>query len=293
MSMAMEAPLLSAITTSSSSSSSSSSPHSTAAIAAVSTPTIRTRLIAALALVAISLWANYEASKSVDILVRNSAAGSPAERRFDLDFVSNGRAHRIIHRASHFVEQVLYPDELHPRKPVRRITLQLSGIDLPSLASVSAADGDYTIHLSPAVMSSSAAHAEAAVTSAVQRAVARVWIWDDGKQAAPEPLLEAMADYLTMAAGLRPSSKAACGGSLDQSSGWCWSAEFLEYCETRRRGFVARLNRGMRQRWSELAADDALGLQVGRAYAAYTAAAAARGRVMESKNATWEARQTM
>ncbi|XP_074561317.1 uncharacterized protein LOC141817578 [Curcuma longa] len=266
-------------TTSSSSSSSSSFSSSSAA----STPTaivILTRLTAIITFVALSLWANYEASKGVDISVFSSAApSSAAARRFDLLFVSNGRAHRIIHRASRFAEKALYPDDSFPCKPVDRISVQLACVDLTSIASVGpgAASGEYVVFLNPAVMS--AADAEAAVSAAVHRAVARLWLWDEG--GAPGSLMEAMADYLVSAAGFRLSLNGTRGES---GSGWCWSSEFVRYCEERELGFVARLNRGLRHGWTEFTADHALGSPVKQAYAEFRSPA--DGNLDQSGNST-------
>ncbi|CAL9049534.1 unnamed protein product [Musa banksii] len=268
----MEEPLLSSPTTTSSSSS--------------SLPTTRPVLIRVttiLTLVAISLWANYEASRSVDISVVNSVYGSRADRLFDLKFASNGRAHRIIHHASQFVEQVLYPDEWYPRKPINHITLRLaSDDDLPFLTSVSPGfdAGDYTIRLSPILMS--AADADAAVAAAVHRAVAKLWLWD-GQRTAPESLLEAAAEYLAMAAGFGSRPNIAYAVALE-SNATRWSAEFLQYCEAKRNGFVAGLNRGMQERWTELTADEAFGSPVRQVYAAYRSAPP--GRIMESSDST-------
>ncbi|WOK91530.1 hypothetical protein Cni_G00221 [Canna indica] len=272
MSMAMEEPLLSSptattTTTSSSSSSStsasfSSSDNETTANPTATTPAILARLTAILTLVVLALWANHEASKGVDISIINSAAKShaAAAHLFHLKFVSNGRAYRITHRASQFVEQILYPDEQYPRKPVDRITLQLAGVELASATSISADEatgGDYTIHLSPILMS--VVDADAALAAAVQRAVARVWLWD-GRRTAPEPLLDAVAEYLAAAAGFGPISLSNAHASSRESNGSsCWSAEFLQYGEARQSEFVAALNRGMRQRWSELTEEDAFG----------------------------------
>ncbi|XP_065036820.1 uncharacterized protein LOC135672288 [Musa acuminata AAA Group] len=277
--MDIEEPHLSspATTSTSTSTSTSSLAEETGINTAASTLTILTRMTVLLTLVAISLWANHEASMNIDISTVNSAVGSRAGRRFDLNFVSNGRANRIVHHASRFVEQALYPEEAYPRKPISHITLHLASNDLDSVTSVNpgAGSGHYTIHLSPSLMSE--ADGDGALASEVHRAVARLMLWD-AQQAAPSQLLEAEADYLAVAAGFPPSSNKTCNVSS------YWSAEFLQYCEVRRNGFIARLNRGMRERWSESTVDDALGSPVRQVYTAFHAPET--GYVMESLNST-------
>jgi len=57
----------------------------------------------------------------------------------------------------------------------------------------------------------------------------------------------------------------------------CMSARFLGHLERQRQGFVARLNRAMRDRWSDAAVDAALGAPARHACAAYRAATSSTG----------------
>ncbi|EHA8590757.1 hypothetical protein COCNU_scaffold023557G000010 [Cocos nucifera] len=209
-----------------------------------------------------SLWANLEASEGFDITILNAARpGTLAARRFDLLFVSNGKASQILQNASDFVEHILYPNELYPRKPVRHVTLRLAGHNLSEVVVSDSDDsqrpGDFVIHVSPSAMAD--ANPGLAFGSAVQRAMARVWLWD-GRGAAPKWLVNAMMEYLTLSAGFASDTVPL------QPGGSCWredeparTARFLKYCEERRSGFMARLNRAMRKHWSEIMVDVALG----------------------------------
>ncbi|XP_010916086.1 uncharacterized protein [Elaeis guineensis] len=216
-----------------------------------------------LILAAMSLWANLEASEGFDITILNAARpGTVAARRFDLLFVSNGKASQILQNASDFVEHILYPNELYPRKPVRRVTLRLAGHNLSEVVVSHGDDsqrpGDFVILVSPSAMAD--ANPGMALGLAVQRAMARVWLWD-GQGAAPKWLVDAMMEYLSLSAGFA-------GHAVPlQRGGTCWgeeeepvgTARFLKYCEERRSGFIARLNRAMRKHWNEIMVDVALG----------------------------------
>ncbi|KAG1330498.1 hypothetical protein COCNU_02G004660 [Cocos nucifera] len=224
-------------------------------------------------LASLSVWANLEAGKGFDISILNAApAGTLAARRFDLLFISNGRAARILLNASESVERILYPNELYRRKPVRSVTLRLAGHDLSEAATLSHGDdphlpGDFVIHVSPSVMAE--ADPGSALASAVQRAVGRVWLWDGGG-AAPKWLVDAMVEYLSSLAGFS-------GDAVPlRSGGSCWGEEdpatvarFFKYCEEERRGFMARLNRAMRKHWNEMMVDVALGSSSRRLCVAY------------------------
>lgn len=114
------------------------------------------------------------------------------------------------------------------------------------------------IHVSPSAMAD--ANPGLALGSAVQRAMARVWLWD-GRGSAPNWLVDAMVEYLSSSIGfasdavpLRPGGP--CWGDEEEPVG---TARFLKYCEERRSGFIARLNRALRKHWNEIMMDVALG----------------------------------
>ncbi|XP_040380412.1 uncharacterized protein LOC102721084 [Oryza brachyantha] len=273
----MEAPLLLPLATASSSSSAAAaeSPSSSP-----SNASIVARVVAVLAVASVSLFAQHEASRGFHIDVVNAAPrDTVAGRRFDLFFVSNGRAERVLHYASRGVEEALFPDASFPRKRVTRVTVKMAGHNLTgddgavAAASVDGvAPGEYVISLSPGLMYSTSDKAADAVAAAVRRAVARMWLWD-GRGAAPARVTEAMVDYL--ASGANANAIEASPAADDNDAPQCMSARFLTHLERRRGGFVARLNRAMRDRWSDAAVDAALGVPARPACAAYRAAAAA------------------
>ncbi|CAL4895053.1 unnamed protein product [Urochloa decumbens] len=292
----MEAPLLLPVSTAAAASSSSVDIDDitvdaiptplAAARSSPSTQSIVFRVVTVLAVACASLLAQHEAAKGFGIDVVSSGAPrgdrDAAGRRFDLFLVSNGRAERILQRASRGVERALFPDASFPRKQVRRVTVRMAGHNLTAGATVDAAagaaPGQYVISLSPALVSGagvgSAATADAAAT-AVRRAVARMWLWD-GRGAAPARVTEAMVEYLASVAAAGGREVAATPLSPSSEDGGehrCMSARFLRHLEGQREGFVARLNRAMRDRWSDAAVDAALGSPSRHACAAYRAAA--------------------
>ncbi|XP_010904913.1 uncharacterized protein [Elaeis guineensis] len=231
--------------------------------ASPSTLALLIRLVAFVSLAAVSMWANYEAAKGFEITILSADSHTAAGRRFNLMFVSNGRAARLILNSSDFIERVLYPSELYPRKPVSCVTLQLAVQNFTESVMVRPGrhPGDFVILVSPSVMAEANVHIS--VASAVQRGMAQVWLWN-GQGGAPRSLLDSMADYLTMAARLRQHLKHNDLSITTNAS--CWDdgsyidvARFLQYCEERRHGFMARLNRAMQGQWDEHMVDSALG----------------------------------
>ncbi|XP_047045093.1 uncharacterized protein LOC124649530 [Lolium rigidum] len=280
----MEAPLLLPLSTAASCSSSSgiTVDDDTTVLSPIpsrSSPSGRSilaRYLAVLLVASVSLFAHHEASKGFRIdVVGAGTQGGVAARRFDLLFVSNGRAERLLHRASRAVEDALFPDPSFPRRRVTRVTVRMmDGGNLTAAdATVDAnAGGEYVISLSPRLLSGAGTDKPVdVVATAVRRAVARMWLWD-ARGAAPARVTESMVEYLASASATDvealPSSKEADGTSNTQ----CISPRFLKHLERRRAGFVARLNRAMRDRWSDAAVDAALGAPARPVCAAYLAA---------------------
>jgi hypothetical protein len=251
----MEAPLLLPISTASScieiaEGAVPSGPRARSSSSMPSAQSFVLRVVTVVAVACASLFAQHEAGKGFAVSVANDLPrGSAAARRFDLLLVSNGRAERALLRASRAVERALFPDPSFPRRQVRRVTVRMAARNLTGAAVHSAAPGEYVVSLGPGLASSAPA-AEAAL----RRAIARVWLWD-GRGAAPARVTESMVDYLASAAAEveveveAPPSAGGCG----------MSARLLRLLEARREGFVARLNRAMRDRWSDAAVDAALG----------------------------------
>lgn len=245
--------------------------HRTTTTTSPSSPTtssIINRLLFLVLIALISIWANYEASKGFEVIILNNSGDTPQGRRFDLFFVSDDRATRIVLNTSKFVERILYPDHHHPKKPVRRITLQLTGdysTDIVHVAPIGPyPHHEFNIGISPIVMDE--ADVDRVMAAAVQRAMARVWLWE-GNGGAPPELVGGMVECIAMMAGYGPLTGSG-GGVPSEFGGTCGIdgvgdavgvALFLKHCEGVRRGFLARLNRAMEGEWHVRMMDVALG----------------------------------
>ncbi|GMI67751.1 hypothetical protein like AT2G42900 [Hibiscus trionum] len=175
------------------------------------TSAIICRLLLVILIGTISVWANHEASKGFKVTILNNPAvrDSPAGRRFHLFYVSNDEATRIILNTSALVENILYPNQPHQtKKPVHHVVLQLAaGDENPSANKVSVVsmskgkESVYVISLSPSIMEES--NVKYSVISTIQRAMARIWLWDGESSAAPPWLIDGMAEYIWKRAGFR------------------------------------------------------------------------------------------
>lgn len=228
----------------------------------------------------VSIWANHEASKGFDItIVNESKDTSSSGKRFELFYVQNDEATRLVLRTSKLVEDYLYPDDnshqdyghdilVPSKKKVNHVILNLKSpnstirINRDHVVVEPGRDHEFVVKISPYVMDGS--DFRNAVFLAVQRGMVRVWLWD-GLGNAPEHLMNGMVEYVTgQIVGLSDprDNRSDLSATVD-----CWRhdesvavAEFLDYCERRRPGFVRRLNQAMKDGWRDADLDDALGM---------------------------------
>lgn len=206
-------------------------------------PSFRLRLLLLLAVAAFSLWANHEASKGFQITVLSTAASSsPNARRFDLLFVANGRAARLVHSAADSVQLALYPDASFPRKRVDRVTLAMAPAVATDGGTVSVGrgrrEGEFVVEVRPRVME--ATDVGEAVGRALRRGMARVWLWD-GRGRAPTRVLAALEDYLATSS---PDALRVVSGSRSRNDSAAAGAEETSM-------YAARLNRAMKDDWND------------------------------------------
>ncbi|CAI0417843.1 unnamed protein product [Linum tenue] len=217
------------------------------------------RLTLILSVGLISLWANHEASKGFQVQIFNDARDSPAGKRFDLFYISNDRATRILLNASTFVEHLVYAPEDHPnhKKPVHRVALRLASTsNLTADETVTNHGGKFVIRLSPSLMQGlTAGSRDSAIASAVLRGMARVWLWDGGEESrAPSWVIEAAMECVSRMAGF------GVGGETTDAR---MLAGIMEHSERHSKGFIRRLNQALRSGWRDRATvEEAAGMTV-------------------------------
>ncbi|KAK7316708.1 hypothetical protein RJT34_00370 [Clitoria ternatea] len=243
------------------------------------------RILLVLIVATISIWANYEASKTFDINIVNDAEDSPAGHRFALSYVSNDKATRIVFNTSSFVEHLLYPnsnneDNHYTKKHIDSVTLRLARRNLNTTAAVYSAGNrrhgggkifnSYVIEISPMLLEDKMFN-KIAIVGVILRGMAKVWIWDGGATA-PSGLVDGMAEYVAELAGFRRDMAA--GGSAESPEcvgrgGLWWEgkdpthvARLLRYCENYKKGFIQRLNEAMRDTWHDRMVDELLGMPI-------------------------------
>lgn len=248
-------------------SSTSPSPTTTPTSPHLSNHAIALRLLLVAVVGLTSLWANHEASKGFDITILNNAKGSSAGQRFDLFYVSNDEATRLLLNASNFIQNLIYPSHHLPKKIIKSVHLTLSLRDLPSNVAVEQLDGgvDFAVHLSPSIFNGT--NMNHAMSTAVLRGMSRVWLWN-GEGHAPPSLLDGMVEHIVATAGFvekkypggAVSTLAACEAMWWKDKDPMEIAMFLDYHEIQGEGFIQRLNQALRSRWHDQTVDDVLAM---------------------------------
>ena len=128
------------------------------------------------------------------------------------------------------MENLLYTDDddlNKPKKQIDRVTLRLSSRKLNSTFMVTTSGNHnsgaesfngYIVDISPSLLEES--NYDLAIVSAVQRAMARVWLYV-GKSRAPPGLVDGMVEYIAELAGFRQAHIFSGGGLPEcEEHGW-------------------------------------------------------------------------
>ncbi|KAJ4818223.1 Plant basic secretory protein (BSP) family protein [Rhynchospora pubera] len=220
----------------------------------LSTRGICVRAVTIVLLLAVSLWANYEASKGFDLTVNNASTNTLSGRRFDLMFVSNGKAAKMLLESSYAIEHILYPGNMYVKKPVRHVILELAGEKTTEMVQVKHSykkekSGEYLILIKPEILEEE--NVTMAMAAALYRAMAYVWLWDGTTTTQPN-IVDAMVEYLMVQCGFDSMSSK----NMNSSVG-----NLMMKCENLSDGFVARLNNEVHELWSERMVDETLNLE--------------------------------
>ncbi|KAF5188376.1 Basic secretory protease [Thalictrum thalictroides] len=88
------------------------------------------------------------------------------------------------------------------------------------------------------------------VTGIIYHETTHVWQWNRNNHDAPDRLIEGIADYIRLKAGLAPPHWVKKGSGKKWDEGYTVTAYFLDYCDELKSGFVAFLNCLMKDNYS-------------------------------------------
>ncbi|KAI3874047.1 hypothetical protein MKW92_045203 [Papaver armeniacum] len=175
--------------------------------------------------------------------VTNNATGTPGGTRFT-DKIGIAYSKSILQLASEFNWRVFRQSKKSERKNVESIKMYVETMDGVAYAS------NDKIHVSANYIAGYSGDVKREVTGVLYHEVTHIWQWN-GNGNAPGGLIEGIADYVRLKAKYAPSHWVKPGGGDRWDQGYDVTARFLDYCNSLRNGFVADLNRKMKNGYSD------------------------------------------
>ncbi|XP_068657089.1 uncharacterized protein [Aristolochia californica] len=170
---------------------------------------------------------------------------------------------QTLQSASTFIWQTFRQGETD-RKNVQRVRLYIDNMDGVAYAS------NNDIHVSANYIGRYSGNVKTEITGVLYHEMTHIWQWNGNGQT-PGPLIEGIADFVRLKADYAPPHwlRAGEGKNWDQQSDV--TARFLDYLNGIKDGFVADLNRKMRDGYSDNLFVELLGKSVDQLWSDYKA----------------------
>nr|BAJ85547.1 predicted protein [Hordeum vulgare subsp. vulgare]BAJ92253.1 predicted protein [Hordeum vulgare subsp. vulgare]CAA74594.1 hypothetical protein [Hordeum vulgare] len=182
-------------------------------------------------------------ARAVTFDASNTASGTAGGQRFD-NAVGLAYSKQVLSDASTFIWNTFNQRAAADRKPVDAVTLVVEDIGGVAFASGNG------IHLSAKYVGGYSGDVKKEVTGVLYHEATHVWQWN-GRGTANGGLIEGIADYVRLKAGLAPGHWRPQGSGDRWDQGYDITARFLDYCDSLMPGFVAQLNAKMKSGYSD------------------------------------------
>jgi hypothetical protein len=153
-------------------------------------------------------------------------------------------ATQTLDSATQFIWKVFQQNTPADRKTVQKVSLFVDDMDGVAYTS------NNEIHLSARYVNSYSGNLKNEITGVLYHEMTHVWQWNGNGQA-NGGLIEGIADYVRLKANYAPSHWVKPGQGNKWDQGYDVTARFLDYCNGLRNGFVADLNKLMRNGYSD------------------------------------------
>ncbi|GLJ24730.1 hypothetical protein SUGI_0472810 [Cryptomeria japonica] len=195
------------------------------------------RSAALLGLIALSAILMGQVTEGVDFEFSNNAQGTTGGNRFDQEIGRSG-ALEIMDSSTKFIWDTFHQQSPADRRNTQKVSLVVESMDGTAYSSAD------IIHLSADYVGNFQGDVKAEIRGLLYHEMTHSLQWD-GQGKAPRGLIDGIADYVRLTAGLvapywvKPGS----GDRWDQS--YDVTAYFLQYCDSVSSGFVANINTKM------------------------------------------------
>lgn len=200
---------------------------------------------------------------AVEYIVSNTVPNTEGGARFANE-LGDDYARQTMISATDFIWQLFQQTSEADRKSVARVTLVIDNYDGIAYAS------NNEIHMgAPNYLKNIKGDIKEDFNGVLYHEMTHIWQWD-GKGKAGK-LIEGVADFVRLKANYAPASWPKRGSGTNWDEGYAVTAYFLDYCESLRGGFVAELNKKMRDDYSNDFFVQLLGKTVDQLWSEYKA----------------------
>ncbi|KAL9244950.1 hypothetical protein vseg_018663 [Gypsophila vaccaria] len=207
---------------------------------------------------------------AVDYTVTNNAPATRGGMVFS-NTIGENYAKQTLDSATNFIWQIFQENNVNDRKPVNKVDLIIVS-SLPP--NVVAETSNNQIQFSADYLGGFSGDVKTEFTGVVYHESTHVWQWDGKGQVSQQNrggLIEGIADYVRLKAGFIARGWAQPGDGTRWDQGYSVTARFLDYCDGLRPGFVAQLNKKMKDGYSDGFFKDLLGKSVDQLWSDYKA----------------------
>ncbi|CAI9101951.1 OLC1v1000124C1 [Oldenlandia corymbosa var. corymbosa] len=202
-------------------------------------------------------------SHAVQFTVTNTALGTPGGDRFRAE-VGAPYARTVLNSSTTFIWRLLQENAPADRKNIQTVSMFVDDMDGVAYTS------NDQIHVSARWFQGLTGDVRRGISGVLYHEMTHVWQWNGNGQA-PGGLIEGVADYVRLKAGYVPSHWVKPGQGNRWDQGYDVTARFLDYCNGLKPGFVAQLNKLMRNGYNDNFFVQLLGKPVNQLWADYKA----------------------
>ena len=201
---------------------------------------------------------------AVEYVVTNTAGNTPGGVRFNNEIGSEYSKQTLI-SATNFIWSLFQQNNAADRKNVPKVSLFIDDRDGVAFTS------NNEIHVSARYINDYSGNVKTEITGVLYHESTHIWQWNGNGQSTPGGLIEGIADYVRLKAGYAPSHWVKPGQGDRWDQGYDVTARFLDYCNSLRNGFVAELNKKLRNGYSANFFVELLGKNVDQLWKDYKA----------------------
>ncbi|KAH7575331.1 hypothetical protein ACOSP7_005149 [Xanthoceras sorbifolium] len=197
--------------------------------------------------------------------VFNKAPATPGGIRFK-DEIGHQHAHQTMRVATDFIWRVLNQHKPADRRSYECVTMSVVEFDNNNPSGTS----NNKVKVNTKYIYKFNGDVKRAFTGVMYHELTRVWQWKGNGQA-PIGLINGIADFVRLRAYYPAQDWVKPGEGSRWDEGYSVTAYFLDYCESLKRGFVANLNKKMKDGYSDNFFEELLGMSVDELWNDYKA----------------------